>query len=874
MSISPAGAQVTCAAPRVTDLAAGIDDNFALPSEPASPSAELLKFLADRPPVFDQASSDFRFGHTFTGIPSGVMAAELTLHLRARGGNSDNDGLALDFVAPNRFVWNASIAALTGKKWNTSTDEALLVLDLANLSSQPFDILSALADGTLDVYVQDDTAVDFMTLRVTYCEQPPPSSDSCLRPLPGLVAWWTFDEKTGTTVADIAGHHDGVHIKSPTPTGSELVFDGDDGVRVPDTGPTSLDFDAAPGGDFSIEVMLGGIDAADTIGVLSLVDKRKNGRGYKLYLYAGQLGLQLADGTFTNYGSGITVPDDSPHTVAVTVDRSEVDGIRFYLDGREVGPRHDPTLHRGSLINSGDLLIGVHDFTDPDFRVFFDEVRIFNRVLSSTEIETLHNSDFFIGRQQCKWSLHSPGYFSMCPEDTKADIYLEICNHESYAMKLDLTFGEPEPPCSGAGPPSFTPQGFKDLPVPQGCMTVGVAVARPPDFHAGFVDPVRCFEVTATDKNSGQVLTARTVMSAAAVCATTRVVPYFEIPFGDVSVTTLFSLNNPSAAPVTLPYEIEALPAESGGVPVSLNGLEPGEVVTGQVTVPARGTAEVAVDVELLDFQPFAVEEILLRDTQNDIVLASAGVRSFAPGCTPGPTTLCLNDGRFQVSVAWRDFAGNTGLGQAVPLSADADTGYFWFFSPANVELVLKVLDGRGLNDRFWVFYGALSTVEYVITVTDTETGNSRTFFNPLGHSASVADTSALPGSSAAASASTRPALEAASCIPSPTALCLNGRFRAEVAWEDFQGNTGAGQAVPLTSDAGYFWFFSQENAELALKVLDGTPLNQSWWVFYGGLSTVQYRLTVTDTLTGKARVYFNPKGTVGSAVDTSAFSE
>jgi hypothetical protein len=76
-----------------------------------------------------------------------------------------------------------------------------------------------------------------------------------------------------------------------------------------------------------------------------------------------------------------------------------------------------------------------------------------------------------------------------------------------------------------------------------------------------------------------------------------------------------------------------------------------------------------------------------------------------------------------------------------------SDTGYFWFFSSSNVELVVKVLDGRAVNGHFWVFYGALSDVEYTITVADTQTGRYRTYTNANGNLASVADTTAFDGS-------------------------------------------------------------------------------------------------------------------------------
>ena len=78
-------------------------------------------------------------------------------------------------------------------------------------------------------------------------------------------------------------------------------------------------------------------------------------------------------------------------------------------------------------------------------------------------------------------------------------------------------------------------------------------------------------------------------------------------------------------------------------------------------------------------------------------LLATASL-SAAP-CAPSPTRLCLNASRFEAEVSWRDSRGRTGVGQAVPITAD--TGYFWFFSETNIELVVKVLDARSLNQKF-----------------------------------------------------------------------------------------------------------------------------------------------------------------------------
>ncbi len=265
--------------------------------------------------------------------------------------------------------------------------------------------------------------------------------------------------------------------------------------------------------------------------------------------------------------------------------------------------------------------------------------------------------------------------------------------------------------------------------------------------------------------------------------------------------------------------------------------------------------------------------------------------------CQPGPTTMCLNDERFQVEVGWRDFSNNTGVGRAVPVTSD--TGYFWFFNDANVELMIKVLDGTALNGNFWVFYGALSNVEYTITVTDTQSGSSVTYFNPSGSFASVGDTAALPGGGGKVVhrfeeiRTERPGVGASlalprdevwrellgaektwgNCAPGSENLCLNqSRFRVDVGWRDFAGNTGVGEAVSLTGDTGYFWFFNDDNIELIVKVLDGRAINDHFWVFYGALSNVQYTLRVTDTETGQFKDYTNSLGSFGSVGDTEAF--
>lgn len=112
-------------------------------------------------------------------------------------------------------------------------------------------------------------------------------------------------------------------------------------------------------------------------------------------------------------------------------------------------------------------------------------------------------------------------------------------------------------------------------------------------------------------------------------------------------------------------------------------------------------------------------------------------------GCTSGDETLCLREGRFRAELSWNDpRSGKSGVGHAVGMTRDS--GYFWFFNQKNVEVVLKILDGRTLTGHFWVFYASMSDVAYSLTVTDTVKGESRTYENPAFTMASRADTSAF----------------------------------------------------------------------------------------------------------------------------------
>jgi hypothetical protein len=109
-------------------------------------------------------------------------------------------------------------------------------------------------------------------------------------------------------------------------------------------------------------------------------------------------------------------------------------------------------------------------------------------------------------------------------------------------------------------------------------------------------------------------------------------------------------------------------------------------------------------------------------------------------------TSLCLLD-RFSISARWRtDPAGTlTNDSAKVAGAANDGSGLFQFFSPDNWEILVKSLNGCGLNNRYWLFSAATTNVFYRMEVLDVKTGTQKIYFNYPGPPApAVTDTDAF----------------------------------------------------------------------------------------------------------------------------------
>ena len=260
-----------------------------------------------------------------------------------------------------------------------------------------------------------------------------------------------------------------------------------------------------------------------------------------------------------------------------------------------------------------------------------------------------------------------------------------------------------------------------------------------------------------------------------------------------------------------------------------------------------------------------------------DVDSEAVAARKYFRGCAEGAPRLVLGGGRFEVCSIWTSFSGARGAGVPVPLTADS--GGFWFFSPENLELIVKVLDGCGTNQSYWLFAAGLTNVEVTLGIVDTWTGrtwirdtNLATPFPPIqdiealdgcGASPPIAQPQEIHLATALANGGQPVRSDSASssnCVADSTHACLQGgRFRVSASYATGSGQAGEATIFPLGSESAALWFFDQENLELFVKVIDACAEFDRFWVFSAGLTNLFVRLRVEDTDSGEVQLYENP---------------
>ncbi|HEX2251882.1 MAG TPA: hypothetical protein VHQ65_01280 [Thermoanaerobaculia bacterium] len=259
-----------------------------------------------------------------------------------------------------------------------------------------------------------------------------------------------------------------------------------------------------------------------------------------------------------------------------------------------------------------------------------------------------------------------------------------------------------------------------------------------------------------------------------------------------------------------------------------------------------------------------------------------------AEECVAAPGVLCLGGGRFEVRVRYGNQHAEIGfLGDGEVRLGTADSGYFWFFRPTNLELLVKVLDGVGVNGYQWVFHGPMTDLDYWLQVSDAATGITRTYHRAPGGLCGGADVRAFsPGPPLAENAATSAApwlagrtadlTPAVGCEAQPDRVCLGGgRFGVVVTFRDHHNAPAVEQTAhgsAETEDSASFWFFRPDNVEVLVKVLDGTPVNGHHWIFVGAMTDLAFDVEVTDNATGVGWSWQHEQGSLCGTADTTAF--
>ena len=171
----------------------------------------------------------------------------------------------------------------------------------------------------------------------------------------------------------------------------------------------------------------------------------------------------------------------------------------------------------------------------------------------------------------------------------------------------------------------------------------------------------------------------------------------------------------------------------------------------------ARTTAQIraAINVRINAAQPGLVAVWPLDGNAGDIIGARDGAVSgtgigaltfpVAANCgVSTATSLCLND-RFLVSAWFRTGAPGAAESQAQVVNCPNDgSGLFWFFNADNWEVMVKAINGCGLNNRHWIFSAATTNVFYRVEALDVH-GAQKIYFNYPGPPApAVVDTGAF----------------------------------------------------------------------------------------------------------------------------------
>lgn len=293
----------------------------------------------------------------------------------------------------------------------------------------------AIKDAAVDM-----RAVDVPAEHLPRSDTPPPNG--------GLVLHWAFDDASGTTVKDSSGNGlDGTLMVAnggslpPWAMGNgmkggaldlnRMLDDSDTGsyqyqwAELPHS-RTNGALDVGPDDDFSISIWInrsGDMNGDSFCFVSKLLSAGVPGKpyvqppGYRIQLradaYNHTLATWVSDGDRTLFVGAPSraetkIPKNSGwHHLVFVFDHHTLENSRWYLDGEDTGAEQlewyvvndaeatrRGTIPAGSLANTYPLTVGRRSAGNAEapFKGMVDELRIYNRTLTSAEVRALYEN--------------------------------------------------------------------------------------------------------------------------------------------------------------------------------------------------------------------------------------------------------------------------------------------------------------------------------------------------------------------------------------------------------------------------------------------------------------------------------------------------
>jgi hypothetical protein len=130
------------------------------------------------------------------------------------------------------------------------------------------------------------------------------------------------------------------------------------------------------------------------------------------------------------------------------------------------------------------------------------------------------------------------------------------------------------------------------------------------------------------------------------------------------------------------------------------------------------------------------------------------------PACVPSNTTACVLGGRFAITLNWvvPISGGGSGSGKIIKYTENRpetnpqygpmnENVFFSMFdsAPNSVEVIVRMFNGVGINNKYWVSVGGLTNAQYTVTITDTKTCVRWDRTNPFGQTGTMSDQNAFP---------------------------------------------------------------------------------------------------------------------------------